>query len=175
MTTPTFTMILVAAIARNGVIGANGDLAWRNREDLQRLKAMTMGHTLVMGRRNYDSIGRALPGRRTVVVTRQRDWAADDVTVVHDLSTHFDRVLADIVTSTGDSTVFIFGGAEIYEALLPRADILELTEIDVNIAGDVYFPPVMWSQWRTASRTQRDGFSWVRYERYAANTAADPT
>jgi dihydrofolate reductase len=76
-------VILIAAVGRNGVIGRDNDLPWRIREDLQRFKQLTLGHTLVMGRKTYDSIGRPLPGRRTVVVTRQPDWTADGVAVAH--------------------------------------------------------------------------------------------
>ncbi len=161
------TMILVAAIAANGVIGVGGDLAWRNSADLRRLKAMTMGHTLIMGRRNSDSIGRPLPGRRTVVLTRQSDWHVPGVTVVHDATAGLDAELDRIVAETGDDTFFVFGGAEIYRELLPRADVLELTEIDAAVPGDVHFPPVTWADWAEVSREVQDGFSWVRYDRRA--------
>lgn len=160
------TTILVAAIAANGVIGAGGDLAWRNSEDLKRLKAMTMGHTLIMGRRNFESIGRPLPGRRTVVLTRQPDWHVPGVTVVHDAAAGLSAALDRIIAETGDDTFFVFGGAEIYRELLPRADVLELTEVDAAIPGDVYFPAVTWSDWAETSRDVQDGFSWVRYARH---------
>jgi dihydrofolate reductase len=157
------TLIVVAAVATNGVIGRDGDLAWRNSEDLRRLKAMTMGHVLLMGRRNYESIGRPLPGRRTVVLTRQPDWAVDGVTVAHDLESAVDTALAQ----AGDGIVFVFGGGEIYAQLMDRADALELTEIDEPIDGDVFFPPIDPERWRQVSRETRDGFCWVRYERAA--------
>lgn len=159
------TTIMVAAVARNGVIGTDGDLAWRSTDDLQRLRAMTMGHTLVMGRRNFEAIGRPLPGRRTVVVTRQRSWHVPGVSVVHDTGPGLDAELARIAETSGDDTVFIFGGGEIYAQLLDRADVLELTEVHQDLAGDTYFPTVDWSQWREVSREPRGGFSWVRYER----------
>ncbi len=160
-------VILVASVAANGVIGRGGDLAWRNSEDLRRLKAMTMGHTLVMGRRNYESIGRPLPGRRTVVLTRQPDWSADGVTVVRSDGPDLDAALASMAAETGDDTVFVFGGAEIYAALLDRVDVLELTEIDDEIDGDVFFPAMDPDAWREVWRERRDGFCWVRYERAA--------
>jgi dihydrofolate reductase len=159
------TVILVASVAANGVIGRGGDLAWRNSEDLRRLKTMTMGHTLVMGRRNYESIGRPLPGRRTVVLTRQPDWSADGVTVVHDAGPGLDAALDAITADTGDDTVFVFGGAEIYAALLGRVDVLELTEIDGELDGDVFFSAPDPDEWREESRERRDGFAWVRYVR----------
>lgn len=159
------TVILAASIAANGVIGVDGDLAWRNSADLRRLKASTMGHTLIMGRKNYESIGRALPGRRTVVLTRQRDWSAPGVIVVHDAAEGLDAALDAIVATTGDDTFFVFGGGEIYRELLPRVDVLELTEIDAELPGDVYFPTVDWQQWTEVSRDPQDGFSWARYRR----------
>lgn len=159
------TLIVVAAVAANGVIGIDGDLAWRNSADLRRLKDMTMGHTLIMGRKNYDSIGRPLPGRRTVVLTRQREWQPGGVTVVHDAESELDAALAKIVTDSGDQTFFVFGGSHVYRELLPRADVLELTEIDAELPGNVVFPAVDWDQWREVSRDPQDGFAWVRYER----------
>jgi dihydrofolate reductase len=161
------TMILVASVAANGVIGADGDLAWRNSADLRRVKAMTMGHTLIMGRKNFDAIGRPLPGRRTVVLTRQPGWSAPGVSVVHDAAAGLDAALDRIVAETGDDVFFVFGGADIYRQLLPQADILELTEIDADLPGDVHFPPVSWSDWSEVSRDRQDGFSWVRYVRRA--------
>jgi dihydrofolate reductase len=163
------TMILAAAVAANGVIGVDGDLAWRNSADLRRLKAMTMGHTLIMGRKNFDSIGRPLPGRRTVVLTRQPDWRHDGVTVVHDAASDLDAALRRIVAETRDDTFYVFGGGEIYRQLLPRAEVLELTEIDAALPGDVHFPDVAWQDWVEMSRDRQDGFAWARYERRRAN------
>lgn len=159
------TIILAAAVAANGVIGADGDLAWRNSADLRRLKAMTMGHTLIMGRKSFDAIGRPLPGRRTVVLTRQQDWAFPGVTVVHDAQAGLTAALDRIAAETADDTFFVFGGGEIYRQLLPGADVLELTEIDAEVPGDVHFPPVVWSEWAEVARDRQDGFSWVRYLR----------
>lgn len=164
MTVP-LTYTVVAAVAANGVIGRDGDLVWRDREDLQRLKALTMGHTLVMGRKNFDSIGRALPGRRTVVVTRQTDWTADGVTVVHDTGPELEAALTRIASATGDGAVFIFGGGEIYAQLIDRAQYLELTEIENELPGDVIFPAMDPGDWWEISREHREGFSWVRYAR----------
>lgn len=166
------TMILVAAIAANGVIGADGDLVWRDSADLRRLKAMTMGHTLIMGRKNFDSIGRPLPGRRTVVLTRQPDWHAPGVTVVRDAAAGLDAALDEIVAETGDDVFFVFGGGDVYRELLPRVDVLELTEIDAALPGDVHFPEVAWSDWVEVRRDRQDGFSWVRYERRSQRSEA---
>lgn len=166
-------LTVVASVAANGVIGRDGDLAWRNSEDLRRLKAMTMGHTLIMGRRNHESIGRPLPGRRTVVLTRQPGWAAEGVTVVHDAGPGLAAALETIEADTGDDLAFVFGGGEVYAELMGRADALELTEIDTDLDGDVVFPPMEPGRWREVSRERRDGFAWVRYERIGG-PADDP-
>ena len=149
------TIILIAAVGANGVIGRDNDLPWRIREDLQHFKQLTLGHTLVMGRKTYDSIGRPLPGRRTVVVTRQPDWSADGVEVVHDVE--------DALKQTGD--LYVAGGGEIYRQALPYADRLELTEVDQSPAGDVTFPSFNRSEWQETARDRHDGFTFVTYDR----------
>jgi dihydrofolate reductase len=149
------TIILIAAVGANGVIGRDNDLPWRIREDLQHFKQLTLGHTLVMGRKTYDSIGRPLPGRRTVVVTRQPDWSADGVEVVHDVE--------DALKQTGD--IYVAGGGEIYRQALPYADRLELTEVDQSPAGDVTFPAFDRAEWSETARTPHEGFTFVTYDR----------
>jgi dihydrofolate reductase len=149
------SMILIAAVGANGVIGRDNDLPWRIREDLQRFKQLTLGHTLVMGRKTYDSIGRPLPGRRTVVVTRQTDWSAEGVDVVHTLD--------DALRYDGD--LYVAGGGQIYRQTLPYADRLELTEVAQSPAGDVTFPEVDPALWTETARTPRDGFTFVSYRR----------
>jgi len=149
------TIILIAAVGANGVIGRDNDLPWRIREDLQHFKQLTVGHTLVMGRKTYDSIGRPLPGRRTVVVTRQPDWSAEGVEVVHDVE--------DALKQTGD--IYVAGGGEIYRQALPYADRLELTEVDQSPAGDVTFPAFDRAEWSETARTPHEGFTFVTYDR----------
>jgi dihydrofolate reductase len=153
------TVILIAAVGSNGVIGRDNDLPWRIREDLQHFKQLTLGHTLVMGRKTYDSIGRPLPGRRTVVVTRQPDWAAqaDGVEVAHSLD-HALK-LAD------GNDAYVAGGGEIYRQALPLGDRLELTEVAQSPAGDVTFPAFDRAEWTETARTPHDGFSFVTYTR----------
>ncbi len=151
------SVTIVAAVASNGVIGRDGDLAVRIPEDLRRFKAMTMGHTLVMGRRTWDSIGRALPGRRTIVVTRQADWSAEGA----DRATSLDQALA----AAGADEVFVVGGAEIYRQALDRSDVMELTEVRAEPDGDVWFPPFDPADWLEVSRESGDGYDFVRYER----------
>ena len=149
------SIILIAAVGRNGVIGRDNDLPWRIREDLQHFKQLTLGHTLVMGRKTYDSIGRPLPGRRTVVVTRQPDWSADGVEVVH--------TLEEALKYEGDLSVA--GGGEIYRQALPYADRLELTEVDQSPTGDVTFPELTPADWTETARDQHDGFAFVTFRR----------
>ncbi|AWI89442.1 diacylglycerol kinase [Methylobacterium sp. DM1] len=124
---------LVVAIARNGVIGRDNDLAWRISSDLKRFKTLTMGKPILMGRKTWDSIGRPLPGRRSLVLTRDRSLAIPDATVVHD----WDAALA----AAGSDPLMVVGGAEIYRLALPHADRLHLTEVDAAPEGDAYFPP----------------------------------
>ena len=151
------TVILIAAVGSNGVIGRDNDLPWRIGEDLRHFKELTLGQTLVMGRKTYDSIGRPLPGRRTVVVTRQPDWAVDGVEVAHSLQAALE--LAD------GKDVYVAGGGEIYRQALPHADRLELTEVDQSPEGDVTFPVFDRSVWQVTARNPHDGFTFVSYHR----------
>ena len=158
------TVVLIAAVGRNGVIGRDNDLPWRIREDLQHFKQLTLGHTLVMGRKTYDSIGRPLPGRRTVVVTRQPDWSAPGVEVAHSLEEALKLADSNETQATG-SDVYVAGGGEIYRQALPYADRLELTEVDQSPAGDTTFPTLDPTQWAETARTPHDGFTFVTYTR----------
>jgi dihydrofolate reductase len=125
-------LALIAAMASNRAIGYKGQLPWRLPEDLRRFKTITMGHVLLMGRTTFDSIGRALPGRRTIVVTRQSDWSAADVEVAHSIEAALEKA--------GKERVFVAGGAEIYAQTLDCADRLYLTLIDREVQGDAFFP-----------------------------------
>ena len=152
---------IVAAVARNGVIGAGGELPWHLPDELRLFKATTMGHVLVMGRRTYESVGRPLPGRTTVVVTRSPDWSpgADEVLVVHGIDEALGRARAI------DDEVFVVGGGELYEAALPHADRLLLTFVDQEPEGDTRFPDVDWDAWTEMDREPGDGWLRVTYER----------
>ena len=149
------SVVLIAAVGRNGVIGRDNDLPWRIREDLQHFKQLTLGHTLVMGRKTYDSIGRSLPGRRTVVVTRQPGWSADGVDITYSLEEALKY----------DGTLYVAGGGQIYRQALPYADTLELTEVDQSPDGDVTFPELDPTTWTETARDPREGFSFVSYRR----------
>jgi dihydrofolate reductase len=155
---------IVAAVARNGVIGADGGLPWHLPDELRTFKETTLGHVLVMGRRTYESIGRPLPGRTTVVVTRQAGWSpgTDEVAVAHDLDAALEHA-----RTLGDE-VFVVGGAEVYAAALRRADRLLFTLVDQEPDGDTTFPDVDWSAWRETGREAGEGWERVRYERASA-------
>lgn len=128
------TVTLVAAVADNGVIGADGDIPWRIPADFAHFKALTLGHVLVMGRATYESIGRPLPGRTTVVLTRDPSWTAEGVLVAPDLASAL-RLAEGI-----DEQVFVVGGASVYAEALAVADAQVLTEVHLAPAGDTRYP-----------------------------------
>ena len=136
---------LIVAVARNGVIGQSNQLPWRLPEDLKRFRAITMGHHIIMGRRTWESIGRPLPGRTSVVVTRRGDYAARGALVVHSLA-------EALAACAGDEEVFVIGGAEIYREALPLADRIYLTRIHADYAGDVFLPPLSEKEWGEIGR-----------------------
>jgi dihydrofolate reductase len=161
--TPRFTLIL--ARARNGVIGAKGGLPWRLPEDLAFFKRTTMGHPIVMGRKTWESIGRPLPGRRSIVVTRERGFAAAGAEVAHSLDDA-------VALCPGSDEIFVIGGAQLYAEALPRADRLLLTEIHADFEGDTFLPapaPADWSEHgrehHAATDTRTYGFDFVDYRR----------
>lgn len=138
---------LIVARAANGVIGRDNGLPWRLAGDLRRFKALTMGKPLIMGRRTFDSIGRPLPGRVTVVVTHSPHWSAEGVLVAHDV----DEAVVMATRAAAELNVdeiMVAGGAQIYEALLPLAGRIYLTEVDADIAGDTWFPALDPAEWR---------------------------
>jgi dihydrofolate reductase len=141
---------LIAALARDRVLGREGGIPWRLPADLGHFKRTTMGHFLVLGRRTWESIGRALPGRKMVVITRRPDLAVPEgVTVAGSLEEALERA-----ETAGESEVFIAGGGEIYRQALPRADRLDLTEVDLEVEGDTYFPEIDEEEWREISREE---------------------
>ena len=126
-------LTLLLALAKNGVIGRDNDLPWRLPADLRRFKRLTMGHAIVMGRRTWESIGRPLPGRKSVVLSRDPTFQAPGAEVVPSLAEALRR-------HVGDDEIFIIGGAEVFAEALPRADRLELTRVHADVAGDVEAP-----------------------------------
>ncbi len=137
------------AVAANGVIGKENTLPWRLPEDLKYFKRITMGHPIVMGRLTFDSIGRPLPGRTNIVVTRQDSWVADGVEVAHGL----DEALAIANKAYNDiDWLMLIGGANLYEQALPQCKRLYLTEVHADVDGDAYFPKIDQREWVEVSR-----------------------
>jgi dihydrofolate reductase len=151
------TLTVVAAVTANGVIGRDNGMPWHLPEDLKHFKALTMGRPMVMGRRTFTSIGRPLPGRRTVVVTRDGSWQHDGVEVVHSPEAALE-LLAGL-------DVVLAGGGELYRQLWDRVDALEITHIDRVIDGDTRLPPIDPDRWVETARDDRDGFAFVSYRR----------
>ena len=135
---------LIVAVAENGVIGQENALPWRLSGDLKRFKALTMGKPIIMGRKTFDSIGKPLPGRTNIVITRQSNLQLSGCTVVGSLSEALSAVHAD--------EYMIIGGAEIYRQALPLAQRVYLTQVHASIAGDAFFPVLEPSQWREMAR-----------------------
>jgi len=139
---------IIVAMAQNRTIGINNTLPWRCPEDLKRFKSLTMGHHMIMGRKTFDSIGKPLPGRTTVVVTRNPELKIEGCIVAHTL----DEAIA---ACDGDNEIFIVGGAELYTQALPMAGKIYLTEIQQEIMGDAHFPPFLQKEWQEIAREQR--------------------
>jgi len=156
-------------VARNGVIGAGNALPWRLPEDLRHFRSLTTGHAVVMGRRTWESIGRPLPGRQNIVVTRRSPWHAEGTTSAPSL----DLALA---LATLPPPVFCIGGGELYAAAMSRADILHITAIDRDFEGDAHFPAIDPAKWRETARVTGHAdagfdYAFVTYERASAHPA----
>lgn len=136
-------LTLIAALGPGRLIGKDGGLPWRLPADLRRFKALTVGHVVVMGRKTYESIGRPLPNRRNLVLSRDPSFAPDGVEVFRSLD-----LALSAVAAAAAAEVFVIGGAAVYREALPRADRLELTQVDGSFEGDVFFPEFDESEWR---------------------------
>ena len=154
---------VIAAMARNRVIGINNTLPWHLPEDLKHFKALTMGHHIIMGRKTYESIGRPLPGRTTVIVTRDPNYRMAGCLVAHSPE-------QAIALCGDDAEIFFVGGAELYRQVLPLADCLYITEIQAEYSGDAEFPEIDRSVWREVERVSHVsqtglGYDFVSYRR----------
>ncbi len=146
-------VIIIAALSQNGVIGADNDLPWRIGGDFRRFKSLTMGYPCIMGRRTFESLpkkAKPLPGRENIVLTSNRNFKPDNTTVLHS----FEHAL-DYATGKKAERVFITGGAAVYEAALPYADVLELTKVCKTVDGNVRFPQIDWSRWELVRQQNR--------------------
>ena len=153
-------VIAIAAVARNGVIGSGPDIPWHIPGEQRRFKRLTLGHPLVMGRLTYASIGRPLPGRSTLVVTRDRSFAAEGVEAFPSVAEALDRA-----AELDGEQIYVAGGGQVYRAAWDRTEALEITEVDQDPDGDVTFPTIDPEVWAETSREPHDGFSYVHYTR----------
>lgn len=143
-------LALIAAVARNGVIGRDGDLPWRLRADLHNFKHRTKGCPVIMGRKTWESLPkRPLPGRANIVLSRREGYEAEGAIVVDSLD-------AALATAGDAQTAWVIGGASIYAEALPRADRLVITHVDEDVAGDTHFVDVDWSAWRVVEEAAHD-------------------
>ncbi len=144
-------LCLVVAMARNGVIGRDGDLPWRIAGDLRHFKALTMGKPMIMGRKTFQSIGRPLPGRTNIVVTRDASFGADGIVVANGFDAA--RAAAEkIARADGEDEIMVVGGGEIYAAALPAAARIYLTDVYLDVEGDARFPAFDRAPWREDAR-----------------------
>lgn len=154
-------LILIAAVARNRVIGRGSRLVWRNREDMERFRLLTMGHAVLMGRKTWESLPESflpLPGRLNLVLSRTPfETSSTNMIVVSSL-----EQALEVAASHGHSTLYVIGGGEVYRATIDHATRLELTEIETDLEGDVFFP-VLDATWHVHARAHREGFAFTTY------------
>jgi dihydrofolate reductase len=158
-------VVLVLARADNGVIGKDGGLPWRLPADLKHFKALTLGHAMIMGRKTFDSLPGLLPGRRHIVLTRDKGWSGEGTEVAHDVTS--------ALRLAGGPAAMVIGGAEIHHLFLPYADRIELTEVHIDAPGDAAIPYPDAAQWQETARSDHPGesaypaYSFVTFRRRA--------
>ncbi|MFH1188422.1 MAG: dihydrofolate reductase [bacterium] len=159
------SIAIIAAVAKNGVIGSGGELPWHIPEDLQRFRNLTFEKTVLMGRKTFESIlarnGRPLPHRKNIVVTRQINYHVPPEVTVY-------QTIDEALRIHQQEDIFVIGGGEIYKQTLPQADTLYLTYIDSPFKGDTYFPPLPRTTWHVTERIERNGYQFLTYERKEA-------
>ncbi|MDO8961339.1 MAG: dihydrofolate reductase [Methylophilus sp.] len=147
---------MIVAVANNGVIGVNNTLPWHLPEDLKRFRALTMGHHIIMGRKTYESLGRLLPGRTTVIVTRNVGYQVDGAVVVHSLDDAM-RFCKQ------DEELFLIGGAQLYQDGLPHVQKLYITRVDIEVEGDAFLPEIDWDAWTLIEKKDHLSASGLSY------------
>lgn len=164
-------IVLVVAVAENGVIGRDNALPWRLKSDMRHFRRVTMGKPVVMGRKTYRSIGKPLPGRTTIVLSRDPDFAAERVAVAASLGAALDVARADALRRGADA-IAVIGGADVFAQTMPFADRIILTRVRAHPPGDVVFPAISPEHWRETQQTTHDrgpedefAFSIIGYER----------
>jgi dihydrofolate reductase len=170
-------IVLLAAIAENGVIGRDNGLPWRLKSDMQHFRAFTMGKPVVMGRKTYLSIGRPLPGRTTIVVSRDRAFAAPGIVVAPNLAAALAAAHGDALRRNADAVV-VAGGADIYAQAMPLATRLAITQVHKRVEGDAHFPAIDAKAWHEVARSEQQpaaedeaSFAYVTYERASSGSA----
>ena len=148
---------LIVAVSANGVIGRGGELPWHLSDDLKRFKHLTLGKPIVMGRKTFESIGRALPGRQNIVLTRQSEFAADECDVVSSID-------AAIAASGDAGEIVVIGGSEIYKLFLPLAERIYMTRVHIDVDGEVRFPELDDELWQESERENHDADDLNEYE-----------
>lgn len=159
-------IVIIVAVAKNRVIGKDNQLIWNIPEDMAHFRELTAGHTVLMGRKTWESLPprfRPLPGRRNIVVSRQADYAAPGAELANSLAD-------GLALAASDATVFIIGGADIYRQALPLADRLEITEVELSPEGDSWFPEIPAAEWQETARQSppangETGFAFLTYRR----------
>lgn len=154
-------IVIIVAIAEGSVIGKNNDIPWHISEDLKRFKSLTMGHTVIMGRNTFESLPenvRPLPGRKNIVLTSDMEYCDDGIQT-------FSTLNYALKSQTKEDKVFIIGGARLYEEALIIANTLEITKVEGEYDGDVYFPEINYDEWDLLSEEKKDGFSFLTYKR----------
>ena len=150
-------IIIIAAVSENGVIGDGPNIPWHISEDFKRFKELTLNHPVIMGRKTFESIGKPLSNRQNIVLTRRDDYNPEGVVVVHSLD--------EALSNCEDEEVYIIGGSTVYSEAMPKADVLEITEVHQKVDGDVFFPEIDKNVWKEIVRDDRQGFSFVTYNK----------
>jgi len=146
---------IIVAMSKNRVIGINNKLPWHIAEDLKRFKKLTSGYPIIMGRKTYESIGKPLPNRKNIIVTKNLNFQAEGVSVTHSLT--------EALKLSANNSVFIIGGGQIYQQALPLATHLLITFVDIKIDGDTFFPEIDFAQWQETSYTNAENEEGLRY------------
>ena len=147
---------LIVAVANHNVIGIDNTLPWNLPEDLKRFRALTTGHHIIMGRKTYESLGRILPNRTTIIVTRNKSYQVDGALIAHDLQ-------AALALCAGDNEPFLIGGAELYKKGIQLANKLYITEVHADFDGDAYFEKLDLTQWQELEREKHIAASGLQY------------
>lgn len=164
MTFKNFEIVHVVAMDQQHCIGKNNDLPWHISADLKHFKEITQGGVIILGRKNFDSIGRPLPNRVNWVITRNSEWNFDGVKVAHSIEEALEQAIPDVLASEKPESIFIIGGGEIFQQTIDITDRLELTHVDLNVDGDVFYPSIPTEFKKIASESHIDDKTAIAFE-----------